>query len=119
MRHELLEKCRRGLLVQLADVLDCKSIADGSTPGRDRVRDFSVLTNQHFFRFVSACLPLVCMTVCTGVGKWLHTLLSHPKLGELQGFSSQTTTYVAFLWSQLTLSEQAGDYIAVVVAKHS
>ena len=64
----VLEKCRRGVLGRLADVLDCKSIADGSTPGRDRVRDFSVLTNQHFFRFVSACLAFVCMTQVWGNG---------------------------------------------------
>ena len=30
---------------------------------------------------------LACMTVCTGVvGKQLHTLYSHPTLGEPQGF---------------------------------
>ena len=27
------------------------------------------------------------MTICTGVGKRLHTLPSHPALGEPQGFS--------------------------------
>ena len=32
------------------------------------------------------------MQVCTGVGKWLHTLPSHPVLGEPQGYGSGTLT---------------------------
>ena len=36
---------------------------------------------------VAGNTELVCRTVCTGVGKWLHTLLSHPTLDKPQGFS--------------------------------
>ena len=32
------------------------------------------------------------MTVCTGVGKWFHTLPSHPIFDEPQGLSSGTLT---------------------------
>ena len=39
---------------------------------------------------------LVCLTVCTGVGKQLHTLPSHPTLGEprssSQGMLADITT---------------------------
>lgn len=37
-------------------------------------------------------IALVCATVCTGVGKWLHAPPSYPWLGEPQGFSSGMPT---------------------------
>ena len=36
---------------------------------------------------VAGNAALVCMAVCTGVGKQLHMLPSHPTLDEPQGFS--------------------------------
>ena len=40
-------------------------------------------------RRVTQHLYSQCMTVRTGVGKRLHTLPSHPTLGELRGVSSE------------------------------
>ena len=46
---------------------------------------------------VACCnTALASMTACTGVGKWLHTLPSHPTLGKLQGLAEEChqTQYV-------------------------
>ena len=43
--------------------------------------------NQSTAAAVEVNSALVCMTVFTSVGKWLHTLLSHPILGEPSEFS--------------------------------
>jgi len=37
----------------------------------------------------TAMYEYACMTVCTGTGKWMHTLPSHPALGEPQGYSCE------------------------------
>ena len=40
------------------------------------------------FARVAANTPLVCRTVCTGVGKQSHTLPSHPSIGWTSGVSA-------------------------------
>lgn len=54
-------KCdKTGLRGLLPYVQDCKSSGEGCTPGRGRVRNFSVLPSQPLCRLVNFCLAFVC-----------------------------------------------------------
>ena len=66
-------------------------------PGSVSSQNFGLTQNVRSVRFTFSYSNLYVMTnsvneipkarelVCTGVGKWLHTLPSHPILGEPQG----------------------------------
>ena len=41
-----------------------------------------VNVKQHFNQFLSINTAPKCTTACTGMGKWLQTLLFHPMLDE-------------------------------------
>ena len=55
---------------------------------------------------------LACMTVCAGMGKRLHTLPSHPTLGETSGFQQRNANNKKqqFLWITVRLFFLVGTY---------
>ena len=59
--HTYNDRRLTGDLGLLANALDCKCSGQGSTPGRGRTRDFSILLYQSLCRFISVYLSIVCI----------------------------------------------------------
>ena len=78
-----------------AKCLMCKSSMSGSLSHEEISWQQTLYLNPRSWSAdagVAGITALVCMAVCTGVGKQLHTLPSHPTLDEPQGFSWWTFT---------------------------
>ena len=89
-------------------------------PGSVSSQNFGLTQNVRSVRFTFSYSNLYVMTnsvneipkarelVCTGVGKWLHTLPSHPILGEPQGLC----------WRMLTRNKLLMSWLSTISSDH-